>query len=132
MKNVITIIACILILAIFMVQIVANVTTHTKILAAETEITAAVQTAKQDGCFTTENINNLKAKLAEKLKCEESEITVDIDKTTTTPVYRGELVEYSITYPVKGVVGAAGVLGISNNTAIRTMSGASASEYVGN
>lgn len=131
MKNIITIIACVLILAVFMVQIVANEVTHTKILQAETLINTSIQVAKQDGCFTTENMNNLKAALADKLGCEPTEIEIDLGQTTIHPVVRGNLVEYSITYPVKGVVGAAGFLGITNNTANRTMSGASASEYVG-
>jgi len=136
MKNVITIVACVLILAVFMAQVTTNEITHSKILFAETEVNTAVQKAKQDGCFTQENINNLVKRLADKLNCEESEIVIGPSgttdgSTTRTPVYRGELVYYYVKYPVKGVVGAGKFLGISDNTALRVLSGATASEYVG-
>ena len=136
MKNVITIVACVLILAVFMAQITTNEITHSKILFAETEVNTAVQVAKQDGCFTQENINHLVTRLADKLGCEESEIIIgpagDSDGfMTRTPVYRGELVYYYIKYPVKGVIGAGAFLGVENNTAMRVLSGATASEYIG-
>lgn len=129
MKNLVTAIACLIVLSVFLVQITTYQTAHSKILYAETVVNAAAEKAKQDGCFTAENIESLKQKLAGRLGCEPSEIRITAGEY---PVPRGFLIEYSVQYPVKNVIGAAGILGIAaeDNALSNTIRGTVASEFI--
>ncbi len=130
MKNLITGIACLIILSAFLIQITSYQSAHSKILYAETAVNASVESARQDGCFTASNIAQLRAKLARRLGCEEGEIIIN---ATSSPVMRGAVITYSVSYPLRGIVGASALLGISeqDNMIVNTISGSAASEYIG-
>ncbi len=130
MKDLITGIACIIILSVFLVQITSYQSAHSRILFAETAVNSAVETAKQDGCLTAQNIAQLRQKLAERLGCSPQDITVS---GTSAPVMRGSVITYSVTYPLRGIVGASRLLGIAeaDNTVVNTISGSASSEYTG-
>ena len=130
MKNIITGIACFLILSVFIVQFTSNEVTHSKMLFAENQVNAAMELAKQEGCITAQIANDLKSAIAAKVKCNISEITVT---GTNSPVLRGEKISFSVTYPLKGVIGASNILGLSEqqSSVSHTLSGIVISEYVG-
>ncbi|MCF0150463.1 MAG: hypothetical protein HUJ80_03540 [Firmicutes bacterium] len=130
MKNLVTAIACVIVLSVFLVQITSYQTAHSRILYAETAVNAAAEEAKQDGCFTDENIARLQNKLAARLKCEPGEIVVT---APGIPVMRGSLIDYTVEYPLKHVIGAAKLLGIEDeaNSLRNTIRGTVASEYIG-
>ena len=130
MKDLITGIACIIILSVFLVQITSYQAAHSRILFAETTVNSAVETAKQDGCLTAQNIAQLRQKLAERLGCSPQDITIS---GTSAPVMRGSVITYSVTYPLRGIVGASRLLGIAeaDNTVVNTISGSASSEYTG-
>ena len=116
-------------MSVFLVQIVSFEIVHSKMLYVETAVNSAVETAKQDGCFTSSNISGLRNKIASKVGCAPGDITVT---ATASPVYRGQLISYSLTYPLKNVIGAAGILGIAeaDNIVMKTIQGTAASEYI--
>ncbi|MBR0139372.1 MAG: hypothetical protein IJM17_03690 [Firmicutes bacterium] len=130
MKNLITGIACMIILSVFLVQISSYQAAHSRILFAETAVNSAVETARQDGCFTASNIARLRARLSARLGCDPSEIVIN---ASSVPVMRGSMIEYSVSYPLKGIVAASKALGIADedNMTVNTISGSAASEYTG-
>ena len=76
MKNLITVIASMLILLAFVTQFFANQVTHNNMARIEREICTFTDTAKQDGCISENNILNLKIGIADILNCREEEILV--------------------------------------------------------
>jgi len=130
MKNIITGIACFLVLSVFIVQFTSNQVTHSKMLYVETQVMAALEEAKEEGCITSSISLKLKDSIASKVKCNASDVMVT---GTTTPVLRGEEISYSISYPLKGVIGASNILGLSEqeNSVLHTLSGIVISEHVG-
>lgn len=130
MKNIITGVACFIVLAVFMVQFTANEVTHSKMLFVENKINASMEEAKQEGCITTAIESALKADIAAKVKCNQSEVVI---AGTKTAVLRGEKITYSVTYPLKGVIGARSILGVTDDQATldHVIAGTVISEYVG-
>jgi len=128
-KNIITGVACLLLLSVFMVQFTSNQVTHSKMLYVETQVNTAVEEAKQEGCFTSSIVSSLKSKIAAKTGCSEAEVIIT---ASNTPVVRGSEISYSVSYPLKGVIGASTLLGINaaQNTVTHTLSGTVISEYV--
>lgn len=123
--------AMMLLLSVFLIQFTSNQILHDKLMFAQQDIDTCLQEIKQDGYITTEKKTKLADTLKETLKLDNaSEIT--IESTTTTPVYRGELIDYTIKITVKNVIGAAGFLGIAedSNKVTKTYSGYIASEYI--
>ena len=129
MKNIITGIACFLVLSVFIVQFTSNQVSHSKMLYVETQVNAALEEAKEEGCLTNSIVQNLKEKIAGKVKCNASEIVI---LGTTKPVLRGEEISYSVSYPLKGVIGASNILGLTDqeNSLTHTLSGIVISEYI--
>lgn len=129
MKNLITAIACVLILCIFIMQLVTNQVTQTKMMTIEEAINAFTETAKQDGCLTPSNIAQLKRTIAKQAGCDEEFVIVT---GTTSPVKRGEFINYNVQYPIKNAIGGANVLGVSEaeSTINKTVKGVTVSEYI--
>ena len=129
MKNLITAIASILILSVFIFQFAFNQVAHSRIAFAEEQINTFVEISKTEGCLTTSNKTKLKESLSQKLGCDPGEIIIT---GTETPVRRGQTITYSVTYPVKDIIGAARGLGISkeDNKATKRVEGSVTSEHV--
>ena len=129
MKNLITGMACLIILCVFLVQITGYQAAHSKLLYAETVVNTAVESARQAGCFTEKIKDHVRNSISAKLGCEPSEVTID---ATPVPVLRGGIITYTITFPLKNVIGASKLLGISeeDNRVVRTITGSAASEYL--
>lgn len=68
---------------------------------------SSVQIAKQDGCFTDDNIDDLKAKIMARMGLDEAEVIIDAD---SVPKYRvnefndRELMHYRVEVPIKKVI----------------------------
>ena len=129
MKNIITGIACFIVLSVFIVQFTSNQVTHSRMLFVETQVNSAMEEAKEEGCITAEISQNLKETISNKVKCSAADIRIT---GTENPVRRGEKIEYSVVYPLKGVIGAGNILGLSEqeNTLRHTLSGVVISEYI--
>ena len=129
MKNIITGIACFLVLSVFIVQFTSNQVTHSRMLFVETQVNSAMEEAKEEGCITAEISQNLKEAISNKVKCSAADIRIT---GTTSPVRRGEKIEYSVIYPLKGVIGAGNILGLSEqeNSLTHNLSGVVISEYI--
>ena len=108
MKDMITTIASIMILMIFVLQFVANQTTYTKLVAAESCVSEFSAFAEERGEIASEDINTLREKAALFLDCTPEEIQVD-----TRNLESGNK-GYDICVPLKNVIGAAKLLGISS------------------
>ena len=133
MKNIITIIAFVLILAIFLTQITINELTHTKLVYCEEVVNTTMQQAREEGCITTAMVNDMKTKIAAKAGCEEDDVVITSSIPITMPAERGNLIDYKVEYFVKGVIGGGSILGIqdADNKMKKVISGAVVSEYVG-
>lgn len=132
MKEFISGISMLLILSVFLVQFTVNQGTHNKLLFAQNDITVSLQQVKQEGFFSDE----IKADLTQRLMNDlhlSSDSGISIYSGITSPVGRGELIDYSISVEVDNIVGTATFLGISSdeNKAKKTFSGYVSSEYVG-
>lgn len=116
MKDLITSIASMLILMMFVMQFTANQVTYTKIAAAENQVRQFCLISENQGIIKSEGIIQLKEKLAGILDCELSQIAVCLSGGRADLRNTGEEAvssDIEITMPVYGVIGAAGVLGIS-------------------
>lgn len=118
MKNLITVIASMLILLAFVTQFFANQVTHNNMARIEREVCTFVDTAKQDGCISENNIVGLKAGIASILNCGEKEISVS---GTTGIVYRGGIIDYKIKIPLKNLFSASNFWNFSNEENERYM-----------
>lgn len=131
MKNLITGVACMLLLSIFLIQFTTNQVVHNKILFAENDINSFIEEIKADGYISNEAKLNLENKLKTDLKDNGANITITGYMDSQNPKKRGDTISYSVTYEIKGVIGAAGMLNMDDsNKALRTRSGIAASEYV--
>ena len=131
MKEFITGIAAMLLITVFLSQFTANQIIHNKLIFAENDINTFIEEIKFDGCVSFEEnspANELKSSLMKDLKLSsDAEIVIT---GTETPVKRGELIEYSVSYPLENIIGASGLLGITGNKVMRERSGKTASELI--
>lgn len=129
MKEFITGIAMLLLMCVFILQFTTNQILHNKMVMAESDINVYVEQIKQDGCASSAAAEDLKAKLSSDLKVDPGDIEIDVDDGIKN---RGELIAYSVTYPLEGVIGAGGFFGISteDNIVRRTRDGYCASEHI--
>ncbi|MBQ9960540.1 MAG: hypothetical protein IJP00_01385 [Firmicutes bacterium] len=133
MKSFISGLAMLLLLSVFMVQFTVNQVTHDKLLFAQKDITTALQEVKQEGCLTPAIEADLQTKLIDDLKLSDANgiVITASHEDINNRAYRGTVIEYTITLPVKNLVGAASFFGITNNETTKTYNGFVSSEYVG-
>ena len=122
MKDFITSIAAVLILMMFVMQFAANQSSFTKIMSAEYAIREMRLISEKQGIIKSESITELKAELADILGCSVSEIETniadtggEITNTETEPVS----LAFNVSMPVYGVIGPAGIMGISASENVR-------------
>ena len=112
MKDLITTVASILLLMIFVSQFVATQTVYSRMIQADRAVEVFRDRMKEDGRMTRENQGDLEEALKKICHCESREITII---GTETVISQGNLVYYKICYPLKGQIGAAAMLGIKES-----------------
>ncbi len=96
---------------------------------------ASKEMAKQDGCFTVENIQQLKRKISLTFGVDETEVLFE---GTTVPKFRvnrfdeRELIYYKVGVPVENLMAGASLLGISDdeNRMVYMIESCTASEHI--
>lgn len=107
MKDMITTIASIMILMIFVLQFVANQITYTKLIGAGSFVKQFERAAIETGEVSTESIQNLRKNAAQVLNCLPDEIRVDVGEAESGAY------AYDVGVPLKNIIGASKMLGIS-------------------
>ncbi len=102
MKDMMSTIASILVLMIFLMQFTVNQTTYTRVMGAEYAVRGFRQTAESTQEIDDSAVQDLKLKLAAALRCGAQEVTTEVSDNGT----------YRVSAPVRGVIGAASALGI--------------------
>ena len=117
MKQFIVLMAVLPILLIFMVQIGYDQRTGTAVDQIQAIVYGAKEQAKQDGCFTEENIKKVKADIARAAGVDSSEVefvTENEIKYRYADTEEGRLIYYRVAVPMKNVMAGAGIFGISD------------------
>ncbi|NCB42272.1 MAG: hypothetical protein EOM59_06590 [Clostridia bacterium] len=117
MKQIIVLAAILPLLLIFIVQFTLQEKNTQMQMDIANEIYAAAEQARQDGCFTTEDISRLKQQLALRAGVQESDILIDADEV---PKYRvnsyneNERIHYRIEVPMARIMAGNRFFGISD------------------
>lgn len=112
MKNLITAVASLMLLLIFVLQFAGNQNLHTRMFRADMAIENFRDTAGLQGYISNENRSLLSGNLAEICGCSPEEILVE-GEDSVHPLPEGTLLHYRIGYPLKNLIAAAAMLGIS-------------------
>ena len=134
MKQMIVLLGVLPFLLVFMMQYALEQQNYHKI-AMQQCVYEAKEKAKQDGCFTTPIIQELRKNLSDYLDIPESEILIE---ATTVPKYRvntfdeRELIHYKIQIPMDEIMAGAAFFGIDReeNRMIYTIENYTASELI--
>lgn len=102
MKDLITAIASVLILMMFLMQFTANQTTYTKVMGAEHAVRSFRLENESGSDITEQSVRELRTRIASVLACTEAEVLVNIDQDGN----------YHAEAPVEGLIGPAAMLGI--------------------
>ena len=98
MKDMMTTIASVLVLMMFLLQFTANQTSYTRVMGAEYAVRSFRQTAESAQEISEDAVQDLKTKIAAALRCSARETRADG--------------VYKVSAPVRGVIGPAAALGI--------------------
>lgn len=112
MKDLITAVASLMLLLIFVLQFAGSQNIHTRMFRADMAIESFRDTAGLQGYVSEENSSLLSDCLARICGCSSAEITVETDGSTG-PQPEGTLLYYRVVYPLKDLVAAPEMLGIS-------------------
>ncbi len=111
MKDFITSIASIILLMIFVMQFATNQAVYTKLVQTESCVSLFRDSAQQQGEILPADIQNLKKRAAPILDCTPEEIRIDAGESKAGE--SGYNISYDISVPLKNIIGAAKLLGIS-------------------
>ncbi len=117
MKQFIVLMAVLPILLIFMVQIAYDQRTGAAVDQIQAIVYGAKEQAKQDGCFTEENVKRVKADIAKAAGVDVSEVefvTENEIKYRYADTEEDRLIYYRVAVPMKNVMAGAGIFGISD------------------
>lgn len=112
MKDLITAVASLMLLLIFVLQFAGNQNLHTRMFRADMAIENFRDTAGLQGYISDENRSLLSESLAGICGCSPEEILVEAEDSRQ-PKPEGTLLHYRIGYPLKNLIAAAAMLGIS-------------------
>lgn len=135
MKQLIVILAIQPFLIFFILQYTLEQKNHYNINQFQSLVYSAKEQAKQDGYFTSQNINNLKNEIATQFDIPENQIIID---ATQVPKYRindfnqCELIHYRVSVPIEKLIAANRMWGISDgeNKKMYTIDNYAASELL--
>lgn len=117
MKQVIVLAAILPLLLIFIVQFTLQEKNTQMKMGIANEVYTAAEQARQDGCFTAENISRLRQQVAFRAEVQESDILIVADEV---PRYRvnsyneNERIHYRIEVPIARVMAGNRFFGISD------------------
>ncbi|MCI8608533.1 MAG: hypothetical protein HFE73_02720 [Firmicutes bacterium] len=111
MKNLITAMASLLLLSIFVVQFAGNQVIHTRLFRADMAVESFRDMAKEQGCITAENETYLKERLTRILDCRAEQIWIE---GTREQRPKGEILFYKVKFPLEHIVMANRILGIED------------------
>ena len=112
MKDLITAVASLMLLLIFILQFAGNQNLHTRMFRADMAIENFRDTAGLQGYISDENRNTLLGRLAGICGCSPEEILVEAE-SGRQPQAEGTLLHYRVGYPLKDLIAAAPMLGIA-------------------
>ncbi|MBK5253205.1 MAG: hypothetical protein JJE03_01835 [Peptostreptococcaceae bacterium] len=111
MKNLITTIASILILMVYLLQFINNQQIHNTVVNIDREINCIKEISKQEGYLTEKNRSELLDKLSDIANCDTGEIVIT---GTDEKKYRGELIHIYVKLPIKNLIVANEFFGIDD------------------
>lgn len=109
MKNLVTSMACLIILMVFVAQFTQNQVLHHHVTAIDQEVNQFREVIKQEGCITQENEGWLKGRISRILQCSEKEVEIAGDRT---PLALGTPVHYAVTVSIGELVAVPDFWGI--------------------
>ena len=112
MKNLITSMACIMILLAFVLQFTQNQVIHNRVTAVDQAANNFKEVVKQQGCIEVENEKRLKEEIARILSCSTAEVKVTGDRKA---VFRGEIIHYRVEVPIKKIINQPGFWGLNKD-----------------
>jgi len=112
MKNLITSIACVVILLVFVLQFASNQITHNHLTTVDKSVNAFKEVAKQEGYISDENSSELKDEIARTLCCNRDKISIS---GTDIKVIRGKKIHYIVEMPLENIIIGAEFLNISKD-----------------
>lgn len=102
----------------FPAQFTADNINHEKIVAFDSIVDKYAQASRINGCFTTNDVNNMKKELAQALYLNQSDITFT---GNMTPKYRtnqfnqAQMIHFKVTVPIKKLLAFEIYWGVSDN-----------------
>ncbi len=132
MKNLIVLMAVMIILMVFPLQYATEQKNHHNISIFQGIVNNGKELAKQDGYFSTVNINEIKLKTSEAFKTIGVDEVQVIATTITDRKVRGEIIYYRIGVPIKKLLAASTFWGIdpADNQMIYWIENYTSSEWV--
>ncbi len=135
MKDLIVLMAVLLILLPFPLQYALEEYNHHQKAEVQSYVYSAKEKARQEGYFTTEIKTELIDKITDNFRITESEIIITTDDTRkyrTNEFDKAELIYYRIEVPIKGIIAAPAIWGVkdADNKAMYTIEGYAASEAI--
>lgn len=101
MKNLITAIASIIILLVMIMQFVINQSLHDRLTRVDKMVFSFQQEIKLEGYISNERKKELESSISQLLKIGDGRVKVS---GTREPVFRGEKISYSISFPLENMV----------------------------
>lgn len=131
MKDMITTVASLLILMMFILQFSANQVTHTRIFQADMAVESFRDVLKEEGGLSPVNKREIRNTLSEICGCSSEEILVECSQEADAPVPQGMLIQYRIDFPLKNLIAMGGALQIppEDNMALSKQEGWVMSRY---
>ncbi|NLP29846.1 MAG: hypothetical protein GX363_01805 [Clostridiales bacterium] len=138
MKQLIVLAAILPLMLIFMAQYTLDQKNSATISILQEQVYTAKEKAKQEGCFTEEIKNELKENISRLLDIDKEEINIDATESRQyrinyfDPSRKRGIIHYSVSVPIKKIMAGGNIMGIGKdkNTAVYTVSGSTASEYL--
>lgn len=129
MKNLITTMASMLILMIFLLQFINNQVLHYNIMNMDRTVNCYKEIVKQEGYLSNLRTEELKSYISKYAGCDKSEILISKKEDIKT---RGNVINFTVKVPIKNLIAANELLGIGDeeNTGIYSYDIYTTSEYI--
>lgn len=112
MKDLITTVASLLILMMFILQFSVNQATHTRIFQADMAVESFRDVLKEEGGLSPVNQSEIRNALSEICGCSSEDVIVECSQKAEAPVPQGMLIKYRINFPLKNLIAMGGALQI--------------------
>ncbi len=101
MKNLITAMACIMVLLVIILQFTQSQTIYNRLMAADQAVNCFREMIREEGCVSEKEKVWLQNELGKILHCKADQVQVN---GTGHPLHRGELISYHVKAPVSRVI----------------------------